>query len=104
VADSLSNEAATDQVFEIGGPDVMTMNDDVRTMLRVMGKKRPLFNSPVFLPRIAAMLMAPLPNTPLSPEVVEFATAEALADNSNLLRVFDVRLTPLAEGLGTYLG
>src|SRR5215211_6172126 len=103
VADSLTNEAAANQVFEIGGPDVMTMNDIVRTMLRVMGKKRPLFNSPVFLPRIAATLMAPLPNTPLSPEVVDFATAAALADNSNLLRVFDIRLTPLAEGLASYL-
>jgi uncharacterized protein YbjT (DUF2867 family) len=103
VVDSLTNDAAANQVFEIGGPDVMTMNDVVRTMLRVMGKKRPLFNSPVFLPRIAATLMGRLPHTPLSPEVVDFATAEALADNGNLLRVFDVRLTPLAEGLGTYL-
>jgi uncharacterized protein YbjT (DUF2867 family) len=103
ISDSLTNDAAANQVFEIGGPDVMTMNDVVRTMLRVMGKKRPLLNSPVFLPRLAAKLMARVPNTPLSPEVVEFATAEALADNSNLLRVFDVRLTPLSEGLATYL-
>jgi NADH dehydrogenase len=103
VADSLTNEAAANQVFEIGGPDVMTMNDVVRTMLRVMGKRRPLLNAPVFLPRLAAKLIAPLPNTPLSPEVVEFAVAEALADNSNLLRVFDIRLTPLPEGLATYL-
>jgi len=103
VADSLTNEAAANQVFEIGGPDVLTMNDVVRTMLQVMSKKRPLMNAPVFLPKLAATLMARLPNTPLSPEVVEFAVAEALADNSNLLRVFDVRLTPLREGLGTYL-
>ena len=103
VADSLSNEAAANQVFEIGGPDVMTMNDVVRTMLRVMGKKRLLLNSPVFLPRLAATLLAPLPNAPLSPEVIDFAVADALADNSNLLRVFDIRLTPLREGLATYL-
>lgn len=103
VADSVMLEAAADQVFEIGGPDVMTMNDIVRTMLQVMGTKRPLLNAPVFLPKLAAALMARLPNTPLSPEVVEFAVAEALADNSRLLRVFDIRLTPLAEALATYL-
>ena len=103
VADSLTTEAAANQVFEIGGPDVMTMNDIVRMMLRVMGKKRLLLNSPVFLPRLAARLLAPLPNAPLSPEVIEFAVAEALADNSNLLRVFDIRLTPLREALATYL-
>jgi NADH dehydrogenase len=103
VADSLTSAAAANQVFEIGGPDVMTMNDVVRTMLRVMGKNRPILNSPVFLPRLAASVMGRLPNTPLSPEVVEFATAEALADNSGLLRVFDIRMTPLREGLATYL-
>ena len=103
VADSLTLEAAANQVFEIGGPDVMTMNDIVRTMLRVMGKKQRVLNSPVFLPRLAAALMARLPNTPLSPEVVEFAVAEALADNTHLLQAFDIRLTPLAEGLATYL-
>src|SRR5215204_3728067 len=40
VADSLTNKAAAKEIFEIGGPDVMTMNDVVRTMLQVMGKKR----------------------------------------------------------------
>jgi uncharacterized protein YbjT (DUF2867 family) len=103
VADSLTLEAAANEVFEIGGPDVLTMNDIVRTMLRVMGKKRLVLNMPVFLARLAATLMARLPNTPLSAEVVEFAIAEALADNTRLLQVFDVRLTPLAEGLATYL-
>jgi uncharacterized protein YbjT (DUF2867 family) len=104
VADSLTKPEAADQVFEIGGPDVMTMDDVLRTMLQVMGKKKLLLHAPVFLPKLAATLMAPLPNRPLSPDAVEFFVNDALADNSNLLRVFDIRLTPLREGLSAYLG
>lgn len=104
VADSLDNPGAADQLFEIGGPEVMTMDEVLRTMLSVMGKKKPLLHSPVFLPKLAGALMSPLPAPPLSPDAVEFIIADALADNANLLRVFDLRLTPLREGLATYLG
>jgi uncharacterized protein YbjT (DUF2867 family) len=103
VADSLTADAAADQIFEIGGPDVMTMDQVLQIMLQVMGKKRPLLHAPVFLPKLAASAMAPLPNKPLSPDAVEFIVNDALADNSNLQRVFDIRLTPLREGLATYL-
>lgn len=104
VCDSLTTEAAADQVFEIGGPNVMTMDDVLRTMLSVMGKRRPLLHAPAALPKLAGALMAPLPKRPLSPDAVDFITHDALADNSNLVRVFTPRLTPLREGLATYLG
>jgi len=104
VVESLTNDAAANQVFEIGGPDVMTMDEVLRTMLSVMGKRKPLLHAPAALPKLAGALMAPLPKRPLSPDAVEFITSDALADNSALLRAFDVRLTPLREGLSTYLG
>lgn len=106
VVDSLETPAAATGLFEIGGPDVMTMNQIVRTVLEVMGKKRPLLHAPAFVPRLIGSLMglAPLPNRPLSPEVVTFATMPALADNTALVRAFpNLRLTPLREGLATYL-
>jgi len=104
VVESLTNDAAANQVFEIGGPDVMTMDEVLRTMLTVLGKRKPLLHAPAALPKLAGALMAPLPNRPLSPDAVEFITSDALADNSAVLRAFDVRLTPLREGLSTYLG
>ena len=103
VVESLATDAAANQVFEIGGPDVMSMDDVLRTMLRVMGKRRPLLHAPAALPKLAGALMAPLPNRPLSPDAVEFICNDALADNSTLLRVFNVRLTPPQEGLARYL-
>jgi uncharacterized protein YbjT (DUF2867 family) len=106
VADSLIRPAATNETFEIGGPDVMTMDEVLRIMLDVMGKKKPLLHAPAFLPRLAGTLMGlvPLPSRPLSPDAVTFITMDALADTTALRRAFlDLRLTPLREGLATYL-
>ena len=103
VADSLTLDAAANQVFEIGGPDVLTMDGVLTTMLDVMRLKKPLLHAPAFLPKLAATLMAPLPNRPLSPDAVAFITNDALADTRRLAQVFGIRLTPLAEGLATYL-
>ncbi|MFN8559403.1 MAG: complex I NDUFA9 subunit family protein [Dehalococcoidia bacterium] len=91
VVDSLDNEAAANQTIEIGGPDVLTMDEILRTMLDVMGKKKPLIHAPALVPKIASgalMGIVPLENRPLSPDAVTFITMDALADLSNLRRVF----------------
>lgn len=90
--------------FDIGGPEVMTMDEVLRTMLEVMGKRRPLVHVPEALPKAAGLVLQTLPKPPLSPDAVEFLTGDALADTGDLLRAFDLRLTPLREGLATYLG
>jgi nucleoside-diphosphate-sugar epimerase len=89
--------------FEIGGPHVMTMNEVLRTLMEVRGSVKPLIHFPVFLPKLAGFLLQILPSPPLSPEAVDIATAEAVADTEALLREFDLRLTPLRDGLATYL-
>jgi NADH dehydrogenase len=106
VVDSLANPAAANAVFEIGGPEVLTMDEVLRTLLGVMGKKRPLLHTPAFIPRMVGALLGllPLPARPLSPDAVTFITMDALADTAALLRAFpELRLTPLREGLATYL-
>lgn len=103
VADALETDAAAGRIFEIGGPEVLTMNEVLRTMLEVMGKRKPLLHSPVFLPKLAGFFLQFLPNPPLSPSAVDFVTADATADNTALLATFKVRLTPLREGLAAYL-
>jgi NADH dehydrogenase len=106
VADSLDTPAAANAVFEIGGPDVLTMDEVLRTLLTVMGKQRTLLHAPAVLPRLVGALLGlvPLPTRPLSPDAVTFITMDALADNAALLRALPgLRLTPLREGLSTYL-
>jgi len=106
VADSIDSEAAANQVFEIGGPDVLTMDAILATMLDVMGLRKRLVHAPAFAPRAAGAVLEllPLPRRPLSRDAVTFITMDALADNGPLLRAFpNLRLTPLREGLATYL-
>lgn len=89
--------------YEVGGPDVMTMDEIITTMMEVMGKRKPILHVPPALPRAAGFLLQVLPAPPLSPDAVDFLTSEALADTRGLLEAFALELTPLREGLSTYL-
>jgi uncharacterized protein YbjT (DUF2867 family) len=107
VADAVAQAATTAGpagTFEIGGPEVLTMNEVLGTMMEVRGKVKPLVHFPAFLPKLAGFFLQVLPKPPLSPDAVDFATADAVADTSTLLREFDLTLTPLVAGLSTYLG
>ncbi|GAG36341.1 unnamed protein product, partial [marine sediment metagenome] len=44
-----------------------------------------------------------LPGPPLTPDAIDFITMDGLADSSELIETLGLRLTPLREGLGTYL-
>jgi uncharacterized protein YbjT (DUF2867 family) len=106
VADVLARAAEPDApsgTFEIGGPEVMTMDEVLGTMMEVMGRRKPLVHVPTALPKLGGAVLRFLPRPPLSPDAVDFLTADAVADTGPLLRAFPLRLTPLREGLGTYL-
>ena len=102
-ADAVRDEAALDQIFEIGGPDVLTMRDIIRVGLRIAGRRRPLLAAPAGLLKLAARPLQLLPRPPLTPDAVDFVNQPATVDTAPLLARMPRRLTPLAEGLGTYL-
>jgi uncharacterized protein YbjT (DUF2867 family) len=90
--------------FEIGGPDVLTMNEVLVSMLEALGRPRKrLVHFPAALPKLAGFFLQILPKPPLSPDAVDFLTGDAVADTGPLLEAFDLTLMPLAEGLATYL-
>lgn len=75
------------------------MDEIIRTMLRVMGRRRPLLHSPAGLVKLAAWPLQFLPTPPLSPAAVDFVLMEEPVDNTPALRDLGIKLTPLAEGL-----
>jgi uncharacterized protein YbjT (DUF2867 family) len=103
VADALDQPAAANRVFEVGGPETMTMNDVIRTALRVTGRRRPLLHAPAALLKIGAWPLQFLPRPPLTPDAVDFVNQPATVDTAPLLEALPRRLTPLEEGLRTYL-
>ena len=104
VAESLDNPAAANQLFELGGPEVMSMSDVVRTALQVTGRRRLLLSSPKPIMKLVATLLQFAPGRPLTPDAVDFITGEALADPTEIHQKLGLKVTPLREGLTTYLG
>jgi NADH dehydrogenase len=103
VAEAVDNRAADNRVFEIGGPEVLTMKEIIRTALAVMGRRRFLLPIPKVLMKALTVLLRFLPGPPLTPDAIDFITMDALADSSELVETLGLRLTPLREGLSTYL-
>ena len=102
-ADSLVADAAVDQVFELGGPETLKMRDIIRTALRVAGLRRPVVPGPTPLIKLAAIPLSWLPSPILTPDAVDFINQPATVDLAPLLARMPRRLTPLEEGLATYL-
>jgi len=102
-ADAALKPEAANTLFELGGPDVMSMNDVVKTALDVKGKKRPLLHQPVFVGKTIGAVMSILPSPPLSADAIDFITEAAVADTTKLHEVLKPQLTSLRDGLATYL-
>ena len=103
VAAAVDTPEAANQVFELGVREPITMDEVIRTIMRVLGKRKPLVHQPAWLVKIPATLIQYLPNAPLSPGAVDFITMEASADPTDAERVFGLRMTPLEAGLRGYL-
>lgn len=93
-------------VFEIGGPELLTMDQVIRTVEAVLGKTKPLVHQPAGLVKLlfSPKKLFPALPIPLTPEGVSFATMDATSDTAALLVAEpSLRLTPLREALATYL-
>ena len=104
VANSLVTNQAADQTFEIGGPDALRLREIIARGLRVSGLNRPIVPGPTPLIKLGAALVSWLPTPPITPDAIDFINQPATADMASLLSRMPRRLTPLDEGLRTYLG
>lgn len=102
VAKALTLADADNRMFEIGGPEVLTMDDIIRTALAARGKKRFLLHQPAWLMKMLASVAQFIPGRPLTPDAVDFILMDPIADTAALTATFGLPLTPLAEALKTY--
>ena len=103
-ADSLTDPAARGQIFELGGPETLRMRDIIRRALKAAGIRRPIIPGPTPLIRLGAAPLTLFPSPPLTPDAVDFINQPATVDIAPLLARMPRRLTPLDEGLASYLG
>ena len=102
-ADALDDDAAVDQVFELGGPGIYPMREIIGTALRVAGLRRPIVRGPTQLLKLGAWPLRLLPEPPLTPDAIDFINQPATTDIGPLQARMPRRLTPLEEGLRNYL-
>ena len=100
---ALERDDAWNTVYEIGGPDVLTMNEIIHTMLDVMGKRRVVIPIPAWMAKAGTAPLRLLPNPPMTPQGIEFATQSGIVDTRLLRERLDVRTIGLREGLALYL-
>ncbi|MFQ5688991.1 MAG: SDR family oxidoreductase [Gemmatimonadota bacterium] len=91
-------------VFEIGGPEVYTMDEIVRLLMEALGCHRPILHVPLGLAQVGAALLEIAPGRVVSRDAVRFVCQSAVADIRPLRHRFpDLRLTPMPAALRTYL-
>mgnify|MGYP001824047174 CR=1 FL=1 len=103
-SDALEQDAAVEQVFEIGGPEALSMREVLHRAMDVAGTSKILLPAPAPLVKLAAWPMRFLPTPPLSPDAVDFVNQPATVDVGPLLERMPRTLTQLEDGLARYLG
>ncbi len=103
VADALVTPAASNATLEVGGPETLSMDSIVRAALRAQGRRRPILHAPAVLMKLATRPLTLLPSPPMTPDAIDFIVQSAQVDTGPLTAALPRHLTPLADGLASYL-
>ncbi len=80
------------------------MDDVVRTIQRVIGRRRPILHHPKGLMKLLVRPMALLPSPILSPSAIDFITTEVEIDPRPAFALLGFSFRTLEEGLRADLG
>jgi uncharacterized protein YbjT (DUF2867 family) len=103
VVEAARREDARDTVLDIGGPERLTMDDVIRTIQAVLGKRRPLLHHPPRLMKLLVLPMRLLPEPMLSPSAIDFITQAVEIDPRPAFAYFGFTFRRLEDGLREYL-
>jgi uncharacterized protein YbjT (DUF2867 family) len=101
-AAAVDKPEATNQTFELGGPDIVSWNELWQRIRRTLGiRRRPTMHLPTALMRIPATLTERLPgNIPLTRDLLKMLEAgDNVVSNDLAVRTFQIPLVPLDEQL-----
>jgi NADH dehydrogenase len=103
VVEVVRREDAKDKALELGGPERLTMDEIIRTVQKVLGKRRPLLHHPLRLMKLLVRPMALLPEPILSPTAIDFIVQEVEIDPKPAMEYFGFPFRRLEDGLRDYL-
>jgi len=101
---SLDDEDAIGKEFELGGPEVLTMGEIERRILKAMGTSRVLFPAPVGLLRVPVFVMEKtLPGSPVSTSLLELLAVPNTVEDNALVNYFKIEPRPFSGEHIAYL-
>jgi uncharacterized protein YbjT (DUF2867 family) len=100
-ARAIDHEPATNRIFDLGGPDIVTWNEFWERLKKVLGMRRPSIHVPVGLMRVNALVTERLPgNIPLTRDLLKMLEGgDNVVTNDDAVRTFALPLVPLDEQL-----
>jgi NADH dehydrogenase len=108
--DALEKPETAGKTFEVGGPEVLTLNEIYREIATVLGKRRkPLVHLPLWWGRLLARFFESLArrgwisDPPLTRDQLKSLSRDNVADVSETIAVFGGQWKGFREGLREYL-
>ena len=84
------------QVFELGGPDIVTMRELLASILHMIGRERPLVEIPMPLARLQAAVLQHVPGKPLTPDQLKMLeTDNVVASGARGFSELGLTATPM---------
>ncbi|MGH8004692.1 MAG: complex I NDUFA9 subunit family protein [Limisphaerales bacterium] len=103
VAQALKKPETIGQIYCLGGPDIMAMNEVLDFLARWKGIRKPKMHIPFFIMRpVSAVMQALLPNPPVTPDQITMLLAARTCDPAVASKVFGIKFKPWAEAIKEY--
>ncbi len=99
----LRREDVLGQTFDIGGPDVLTYDEMMRTVAEVLGLRRWAVHIPLSVAWALIRLFALLPNPPITRDEFESLLRDNICDNTTVIQTFHLSLRPFKVALADAL-
>jgi uncharacterized protein YbjT (DUF2867 family) len=104
VVRSLDDDQTIGKALELGGPEVLTLGEIERRILKTLGTKRILFPAPVGLLRVPVFIMEKtLPGTPVSSSLLDLLAVTNTTPNNALVEHFKIEPRPFSGEHIAYL-
>src|SRR5688500_8613954 len=100
---AISTTDSSIEGMDLSGQHERNIDQVLRTVQRVLGKRRLLVHHPVIFMKFVAGLMSILPNPSLSPSAIDFILTETRVDPRPAEETFGVQFESLESGLRRYL-
>ena len=99
-AHAISEPAAANRTFELGGPDAVSWNEFWARLKRVLGMRRPSVHVPFGAMRLQAALTERLPGAPVTrDQLTMLELGDNVVTDPSAVETFQLQLVPLDEQL-----